>query len=513
MLTIDNLTLTHRKDLAVLVDSLSLAVGDGERLALIGEEGNGKSTLLRVLAGDVSVNDYIEVTGSFSCRGRAGYLPQELLADEREKSAYDFFCASPVFFDQSPKDLGQLAARLALPADVFYSPQRMADFSGGERVKLQLARLLMAAPEALLLDEPTNDLDGDSVRWLEDFLLTCKLTVLFVSHDEALLSRAATSVLLLERLRRRQAPRATLYAMGYDRFYEERIAAFDKQTQIARKEREDFQAKMARYEAIRRKVEHDQNAVSRNDPHGGRLLKKKMHAVQAMGRRFEREQDSLTALPEQEEAIFAKLDCTPLPAAKTVLDLACPALSIDGQTLCQDIRLTVRADEKLCICGKNGVGKSTLLRFIRDTLEKRADLRVFYMPQDPGELLDLRLSPVELLAPSGEKDALSRAGLLLGSMKFTADEMRHPCAGLSGGQKAKLMFLMMAESRADVLLLDEPTRNLSPLSGPVVRKLFADYPGCIIAVSHDRRFAETVCTRAVRLAREGVREAPVSDIL
>ena len=513
MLTITNLTLTHRKDLAVLVDSLSLAVGDGERLALIGEEGNGKSTLLRVLAGDLTVNDYIEVTGSFSCRGRAGYLPQELLADEREKSAYDFFCASPVFFDQSPKDLGQLAARLALPADVFYSPQRMADFSGGERVKLQLARLLMASPDVLLLDEPTNDLDGDSVRWLEDFLLTCKLTVLFVSHDEVLLSRVATGVLLLERLRHRQAPRATLYAMGYDRFYEERAAAFDRQTQIARKEREDFQAKMARYEAIRRKVEHDQNAVSRNDPHGGRLLKKKMHAVQAMGRRFEREQDSLTAMPEQEEAIFAKLDCTPLPAAKTVLDLDCPALSIDGQTLCQDIRLSVRADEKLCICGKNGVGKSTLLRLIRDTLEKRADLRVFYMPQDPGGLLDPRLSPVELLSPSGEKDARSRAGLLLGSMKFTADEMNHPCAGLSGGQKAKLMFLMMAESRADVLLLDEPTRNLSPLSGPVVRKLFADYPGCIIAVSHDRRFAETVCTRAVRLAREGVREAPVSDIL
>ena len=372
MFTITNLTLTHRKDLTVLVDSLSLAVSDGERLALIGEEGNGKSTLLRVLAGDPSVSDYIDVSGSFSCRGRAGYLPQELPKDEREKSAYDFFCASPAFFDQSPKDLGQLAAQLALPADAFYSPQRMADFSGGERVKLQLARLLMAAPEALLLDEPTNDLDGDSVRWLEDFLLTCKLTVLFVSHDEALLSRAATSVLLLERLRRRQVPRATLYAIGYERFYEERGAAFDKQTRIARKERKDFQAKMERYETIRRKVERDQQNISRQNPHGGFLLKKKMHTIQAMGRRFERERDDMTVMPEQEEAIFAKLDCAPLPADKTVLDLACPALTIDGRTLCRDIRLTVRAKDKLCICGKNGVGKSTLLRLIRDTLEKRA---------------------------------------------------------------------------------------------------------------------------------------------
>ena len=98
--------------------------------------------------------------------------------------------------------MGELAARLSLPADVFYSDQLMQTFSGGERVKLQLARLLMSNPTTLLLDEPTNDLDSDSVLWLENFLLSCKLTVLFVSHDEALLSRTATSILLLERLRR-----------------------------------------------------------------------------------------------------------------------------------------------------------------------------------------------------------------------------------------------------------------------------------------------------------------------
>ena len=127
------------------------------------------------------------------------------------------------------------------------------------------------------------------------------------------------------------------------RFYEERGAAFEKQTRIARKEREDFDAKMERYDAIRRKVERDQNAISRQDPHGSRLLKKKMHTVQAMGRRFEREQENMTAMPEQEEAIFAKLDCAPLPADKTVLDLSCAELSVGGRTLCRDIRLTVRA--------------------------------------------------------------------------------------------------------------------------------------------------------------------------
>ena len=152
MLTVNHLTLTHRKDLTVLVDSLSFTLNDGERLALIGEEGNGKSTLLRVLAGDPSVESYIEVSGSFSCRDSAAYLPQELPESERTLSAYDFFCISPVFFDQSPRELGELAARLSLPADVFYSDQLMQTFSGGERVKLQLARLLMGKPTTLLLD-------------------------------------------------------------------------------------------------------------------------------------------------------------------------------------------------------------------------------------------------------------------------------------------------------------------------------------------------------------------------
>lgn len=194
-----------------------------------------------------------------------------------------------------------------------------------------------------------------------------------------------------------------------------------------------------------------------------------------------------------------------------MLDLSCAELSVGGRTLCRDIRLTVRAREKLCICGHNGVGKSTLLHLIRNTLEKRSDLRVFYMPQDAGDLLDFSLSPVELLSPSGKKEERSRAGILLGSMKFTADEMNHPSAGLSGGQKAKLMFLMMAESGANVLLLDEPTRNLSPLSGPVIRELLAEYPGCIITVSHDRRLIQEVCTRTVTLTPEGVRPSSFCD--
>lgn len=183
----------------------------------------------------------------------------------------------------------------------------------------------------------------------------------------------------------------------------------------------------------------------------------------------------------------------------------------DLTVLVDSLSFTLNDGERLALIGEEGNGKSTLLHLIRNTLEKRSDLRVFYMPQDAGDLLDFSLSPVELLSPSGKKEERSRAGILLSSMKFTADEMNHPSAGLSGGQKAKLMFLMMAESGANVLLLDEPTRNLSPLSGPVIRELLAEYPGCIITVSHDRRLIQEVCTRTVTLTPEGVRPSSFCD--
>ena len=504
MLFIDHLTLTHQKDLTDLIRDFSFSVNPGERIALIGEEGNGKSTLLRAIADMESISSYIEISGKITNTFKTAYLPQELPSCDREKSAYEFFLSNPDFFDQTPRELGELSARLHLPADVFYSEQTMASFSGGERVKLQIAQLLCGGAELLLLDEPSNDLDADTIRWLEHFLLTCGLTVLFVSHDEALLSRCATGVILIERLRRRQVPRASVCRLDYESFVRSRQDLFEHQEKVARKEREEHDKKMRRYEQIRSRVEHEQNSISRRDPYGGRLLKKKMHTVMSMGKRFERESEEMTAMPEAEEAIFAKLECTPLPPSKIVLDLTLPELTLPDRVLCQDIRLCVRADEKICIQGKNGVGKSTLLRHIRDILAQRTDLRVFYMPQDPLDILDPAGTPVQFLISNGSKEENVDICVALGSMKFTADEMNHPCTGLSGGQKAKLMFLAMAMSGANVLLLDEPTRNLSPLSGPVIRDLFMQYPGCIIAVSHDERFMQEVCTRTLRLTPNGI---------
>ena len=509
MLQIKNLSVYHNKDLTPLIENLSFSLREGERAALIGEEGNGKTTLLRIASGeDVP---YVSVTGDVITSGARGYLPQELPEHERQMTAYDFFCQSPVFFEQTPRELADFSRQFALPADVFYSDQIMDTFSGGERVKLQLCRLLMEKPSLLLLDEPSNDLDLATVRWLETFMATCDVPMLFVSHDESLLRAAANVIIHVERLRRRQVPRATVYRMDYDTFYTTRLSSMAHQEQVARKEREEYDKQMERFNKIRQKVEHAQSAISRQDPQGGRLLKKKMHAVQSMGKRFDREAENMTAMPESEEAIFAKLTCNPQPPGKVVADIHLPELAVPGRVLARDVRLTVQAGEKVLITGRNGAGKSTLLRALYEEMKLRCDIRVFYMPQDPCKMLDMDKTPVEMLAVTWDKEETTQSRVELGSMKFTPEEMDHPCRGLSGGQKIKLMFLMMARQQPDVLLLDEPTRNLSPLSGPVVRELFASYPGCIIAVSHDRLFAKAVFTRAVELNASGLHHSTQFD--
>ncbi len=178
-----------------------------------------------------------------------------------------------------------------------------------------------------------------------------------------------------------------------------------------------------------------------------------------------------------------------------------------GKKLAQNIHLRVQGPEKICIVGKNGTGKTTLLSRIAEELLARTDIHAAYMPQNYEELLELEKTPVEFLQKSYDKEEYSRICTYLGSMKYTADEMEHSISELSGGQKAKLLFLKMSMERNDVLILDEPTRNFSPLSGPVIRELLKNFGGAIISVSHDRNYMAQVCSRICRLTEQGLEPA------
>ncbi len=511
MFGVKGLTIIHKKDLTTLVEGLSFTLSPGERAALIGEEGNGKSIVLKLLFDPSLIEPYAEWSGEIMGRQlRKGYLSQELTPQELRESVWAFCQKAPSFERSSPKALDDAARSTGLDAALFWDDRPLGTLSGGERVKLRLALLLLEHPDVLLLDEPSNDLDLSTLLWLEQYLLACKIPVLYISHDEALLRRTATTVIHLERLRRRALARCTVARTGYAQYVNAREAGFARQERQARKELAEYDEKMRKYRQIRDKVEHQQAVITRGDPAGARLLKKKMHSVLSTGKRFEREKEDMTAMPEWEEAILTAFDeeRSSVPAGKEVLRLEVPVLAAGECVLARGVRLQITGPERIGIIGPNGAGKTTLLKLAADRLLPRTDLRAAYMPQDYGDSILGDKTPVELLAPSASKEAVTRARALLGSMKYKAEEMEHPAAMLSGGQRAKLLFLSMIQRGANVLVLDEPTRNFSPLSAPVIRAVLARFSGAILSVSHDRVYLREVCTSVWELTPDGLREAP-----
>lgn len=255
-------------------------------------------------------------------------------------------------------------------------------------------------------------------------------------------------------------------------------------------------------------VQHSLENCSRQAPAAAKNLKDKMHAVKSMGRRFAKEDEKMTKMPEQEEAIYFRLGdkSSYIPAGKTVIEYELPLLMTpDGEKiLAENIMLRIKGPEKICIAGVNGAGKTTLLKKIAMELMIRDDIRAEYMPQNYEDMLDLDATPVDFLDRTGDREARTRIRTYLGSLKYTADEMDHPMRELSGGQKAKVLLLHMSLSGANVLLLDEPTRNFSPLSGPVIRKMLRGFPGAIISISHDRKYINEVCDKVYELSDSGL---------
>ena len=541
MIQVKHLYLTHKKDLRPLLSDFSFALNPGDKAVIIGEEGNGKSTLLKWLADPALVEGYTEAEGERITGGaKIGYLPQELPEEEKERTLYAFFCEEEQFFQWSPKELSKLAQEMGLPSDFYYGEQQMYTLSGGEKVKAQMARILLGEPDVLLLDEPSNDIDIETLEWMERLIGETDRPVLYISHDETLIERTANVVIHLEQIRRKTVSRHTVARMPYREYLIQRERVMDNQMQEALNERRQERIRREKLNRIMQRVEHEQNTISRQNPHGGRLLKKKMKAVKSMERRFDKAAGQMTRKPEEEEAILLRFDPEiRIPEGKTVLDFHLDTLTagneeiwmdgyagyfqsddvVSGQNrqanggertdeapriLAKNIEILVRGPEKVCIIGKNGVGKTTLLRRIAAELLSRQDIRAAYMPQNYEELLNLDETPVDYLSESGDKEEITKIRTWLGSMKYTADEMDHPIRELSGGQKAKIFLLKMNLSGANVLILDEPTRNFSPLSNPVIRQVLSDFRGAIISISHDRKYIEEVCQTVYELTEEGM---------
>lgn len=497
MLECSHISIEHRESGRPLLHDFSFTLHPGDRVALIGEEGNGKSTLLKLICEPEAIRSYCHVSGRIELHGALpGYLPQRPDTALLNTPVHELFPDGPDY---------NLISQLTIPAEAPFSERPLAAFSGGERIKLLLLRTLMHGPDFLVLDEPTNDLDLRALDWLERLILSSKIPVLYVSHDETLLEHTANVILHFEQIRRKTAAQHTLERMGYRAYVERRNAILAHQEQIAAKQRADQRAREDRWQQIYQRVEHEQNVITRANPSGGRLLKKKMHAVKSQQKRMEREQEEFLNFPDPEEAVelFFNRELR-FPKGKEAFSFYLPHLQAGEKALADHIKLTLTGPAHAAVIGENGAGKTTLLQAIWEELKQRKDIHAGYMPQDYLTLLDGEQTPVEILWDGGDRAALTLARTRLGSMKFTADEMERPVRTLSGGQQAKLCLLKLLLGGCDVLLLDEPTRNLSPLTGPVIREALRNYGGAFLCVTHDRKLISEVCTQVYQLTEHGL---------
>ena len=177
-------------------------------------------------------------------------------------------------------------------------------------------------------------------------------------------------------------------------------------------------------------------------------------------------------------------------------------LIIGSKVLSENIELKVFGADKICIIGENGIGKTTLLKKILENIKK--NVKIAYMPQNYDDKMNVDMSIIDYLSKTYEKEETTKIRTFLGSMKFTSDEMFHNLKSLSGGQKAKIYFLKMILENPEVLILDEPTRNISPFSSIEIRKLLKSYKGAIISVSHDKKYINEVCDKVYKLNKNGL---------
>ncbi len=496
MFEVKNLSL--RLNDRYLVENLSFVLNQGDKMALIGEEGNGKSTFLKSI---LSQAPYVEMFGHIQLNGnKIGYLEQSLNKEDALKYVYDFLFENEQVYYEKSHSFYRYLKSFNLDEEIL--TQTLASLSGGESVKIRLLKLLLEDCDLLFLDEPTNDLDLCSLEWLENFIKHTMKPVLYVSHDETLLVNTANRILHFEQVRKKTLSRHTLFNGGYMNYVSQRLKKIEIQTDQAKFEKRKINQQQEKLNKIMQKVEYQQNSISRKDPHGAKVLKKKMHALKTQEKKLGTME--ITEIPDVEESINFCFDSISIPNSKRIIHIELPKLEINNKLLVRNINLDIVGPVHLAITGKNGVGKSTLLKIIYERLKNRTDIMLGYMPQKYEEEISSHTPILSFIFPHGNQEEITKARMYLGNMHLTKEEMTGNFNDLSNGTKVKVILIKFVLNRCNVLILDEPTRNVSPLSNPVIRKMLSEFGGTIISVSHDRRYLEEVVDVIYELTPDGL---------
>lgn len=498
MLEVNHLTISY--DDYIIINDLSFVINKKDKMAIVGEEGNGKTTILKALA---NINSEANIKGIINTKQNSiGYLKQQLTDEELNKTVFNYLFETQEKYYDLVTEFYETIKQLNINDKIL--DQLLKTLSGGEKVKIQILKLLLDGSDILLLDEPTNDLDLETVVWLEEFLKNTNRPVIYVSHDEKLLKETANIILHLERINKKQIPKHTVMKINYQEYIDKRNSNIEKQSSIAKKERAEYKKQVERMNQIRNRVEHEQNSISRSDPHGGKMLKRKMKQVKNQMNRIEDKE--LTEIPDYEEGMECFFNDVKVPSTKIILDEHIDTLKIGDKILARNIDIFIKGNKNIIITGKNGVGKSTLLKELLKRLEKRNDIKVGYMPQHYNEVLDDSKTVLDYLVESTKKSEWECRNLL-SSMKITKEEQVSIPNSLSGGSIAKVLFANLILNEYNVLLLDEPTRNLSPLSVPSIKEALLEYNGVIISISHDRNYISSLADEVYELTEKGLTKA------
>ena len=510
MLSVENITVEFGG--FVLLNDISFVINKNERVALVGKNGAGKSTLLKIMAGkQMPTHGSIAYPKDIS----VGYLPQQMtLSDARTVKAE----ASTAFehlqkmerdleklhiqlaerTDYESQEYGQLIQRasdlqellqlsgihnfetevektllgLGFSRSDFYRPTR--EFSGGWRMRIELAKLLLQNHDVLLLDEPTNHLDIESIQWLENFLVSHSTAVMLVSHDRAFLDKVTnrTIEIMLGNIHD--------YKVNYSKYVE------------LRNERREQQLRA--YENQQKQIKETEDFIERF-----RYKPTKSNQVQSRIKQLEK-----IEIIEVDEVDNSKLNLKFPPSPRSgsyPVIMENVSKKYGDHTVFSDVTFTIERGEKVAFVGKNGEGKSTLVKCIMNEipfdgkLQLGHNVKIGYFAQNQAQLLDENLTVFETIDYVAVGDIRTKIRDILGAFMFGGEASEKKVKVLSGGERARLAMIRLLLEPVNLLILDEPTNHLDMASKDVLKKAIREFDGTAIIVSHDRDFLDGIVSK------------------
>ncbi|MEI8051404.1 MAG: ABC-F family ATP-binding cassette domain-containing protein [Actinomycetes bacterium] len=516
MITGTNLTIEIGQ--RTLVREASFLIGTGEKVGIVGRNGTGKSTLISVLVNEPDPE--VQHRGDLKIVGTLGFLPQvpspkglgldasgfshvlsarglDVLDDQlgaaRKAMSEDPSSENIELFsslEEQYRELGgyeaeatmaRLADGVGLRQDLLF--EDIETLSGGQRRRVDIVRLLFHGPEIMILDEPTNHLDLSAKRWLMDELSAFNGTMLVISHDLDLLDKAIDKVLHLS------DARLTEYKGNYTTFMGRLEVDQAQRAKASAMEEKEIKRLSSLADSMRGQTE------------------KRAKTAKALDRRVDRIQSNRTEVHRVEKKVRLRLP-TPIRSGETPLEVSSIKVAYGPKVILKGIRLHAGRGDRIAVVGKNGAGKSSLLRCLAGVQEPSSgkvhlgpNVHLGYFAQE-HEQIDLDASSLDNVDDSVLTQEAERRALL-GSFGLSGAAMEQPAGSLSGGERAKLGLAMLSAGRSNLLILDEPTNNLDPASVEAVGRMFSVWEGTIVVVSHEPAFVEALDpTHCLRLPDE-----------